>query len=347
MFENSVLTHLSTCVVAQGKCLKKTPAIVLAIALCTFPSFAWPQWKPQSAVQIVVPNSAGGGNDEVARLMQRILASRKLLDVPSTVENKPGGGSDVALAYMTQKPGDGNVLNIVSVTQQLNHIAGLSKFNYTDFTTLSTLIGDYIGYAVRADSPLKSGKDLIERLKKDPSALSCGVTAIGGNNHIALVLAMRSAGVKDVAKLKTPVFRSSGDSLSALLGGHIDVHVGSIGPLKQHIESGRVRLLAISSDTRLTGVFAQTPTWKEQGVSGTFSTWRGVWGPKGMRPEQVAFWDQTLLKLSQTEDWKQELARNDWVNDYRSSKDTAAYLEALNIQLKNALKDIGLAKDLP
>src|ERR1019366_1481061 len=180
-------------------------------------------------VQIVVPNSAGGGNDEVARLMQRILASRKLLDVPSNVENKPGGGSDVALAYMIQKPGDGNVLNIVSVTQQLNHIAGLSKFNYTDFTTLSTLIGDYVGYAVLADSPLKSGKDMIERLRKDPSALSCGVTAIGGNNHIALVLAMRAAGVKDMAKLKTPVFRSSGDSLSAFLGGHIDVHVGSIG----------------------------------------------------------------------------------------------------------------------
>ena len=121
------------------------------------------------------------------------------------------------------------------------------------------MIGDFIGFAVRADSPITSGKDLLERLKKDPSSVAAGITALGGNNHIALVLAARSAGV-DTRKLKTPVFQSSGDSVTALLGGHIDLHIGSVGPLAKQLEAGKVRLLAVTSDQRLPGPLATIPT---------------------------------------------------------------------------------------
>ena len=104
------------------------------------------------------------------------------------------------------------------------------------------MIGDFIGFAVRADSPIMSGKDLLERLKKDPSGLS---------------------------------------AVTALLGGHIDLHIGSVGPLAKQLEAGRVRILAITSDQRLAGPLASIPTWKEQGIAGTFNTCRGLWGPKG------------------------------------------------------------------
>ena len=149
------------------------------------------------------------------------------------------------------------------------------------------MIGDYIGFAVRADSPIMNGRDLIGRLKKAPSSLSAGVTAIGGNNHITYVLAARAAGA-DTRKLRTPAFQSSGASLTALLGGHIDLHLGSVGPLTKHLEAGRVRIVAVTSDKRLSGPFAVIPTWKEQGIAGTFNTWRGLWAPKGLSAEQIA-----------------------------------------------------------
>ena len=261
------------------------------------------------------------------------------------VLNKPAGGGSATLTYLGQKANDPHVMAVVSITQQLNYIGGTSTQRHRDFTPLATMIGDFIGFAVRADSPLTSGKDLLDRLKKDPSGLSAGITAIGGNNHIALVMAARSAGI-DTRKLKTPVFQSSGDSVTALLGGHIDLHIGSVGPLAKQLEGGRIRILAVSSDQRLAGPLASVPTWKEQGIAGTFNTWRGLWGPKGISADQVAFWDDVLERVSRDPLWKENLELNLWESDYRNSRDTLRYLDALQVELRDVLKELGLARKL-
>jgi putative tricarboxylic transport membrane protein len=301
------------------------------------------EWKPASPVEIVVPNAPGGGNDLVGRVMQRVFQERKWVTPSSFVSNKTGGGGAVAITYLGQKAGDAQVLTVVSITQQLNYIAGNSPRPHRDFTPLAILIGDYIGYAVKADSPITSGRDLIERLKKDPAAISAGVTAIGGNNHVAYVMAARSAGV-DTRRLKTPVFQSSGESLTALLGGHIDVHIGSVGPLTRHVEAGRVRLIAVTSDKRMSGAFANTPTWKEQGIAGTFNTWRGLWAPKGLGAEQIAYWDSVLERLSKDAQWRETLEQNHWENDYKPNREAVRYLDALHGELREAMKELGLAK---
>ncbi len=300
-------------------------------------------WKPANPVEIVVPNAPGGGNDAVGRLLQRIWQERKLTATPGVVVNKTGGGGTVALTYLNQKPNDPHAMAVVSITQQLNYITGASPLRHRDFTPLTVMIGDYIGFAVRADSPIMTGRDLIERLKKDASSLSAGVTAIGGNNHIAYVLAARAAGA-DTRKLKTPVFQSSGESLTALLGGHIDLHMGSVGPPTKHLEAGRVRIIAVTSDKRLTGPFATIPTWKEQGVAGTFNTWRGLWAPKGLSTEQIAYWDEVLEKVSRDSLWKETLDANHWDGDYRNSRDTLRYLDTVHAELRDVLKELGLAK---
>ena len=302
-------------------------------------------WKPANPVEIVIPNAPGGGNDAVGRLLQRIWQERKLTPVAGIVVNKTGGGGTVALNYLAQKPNDPHAMGVVSITQQLNYITGSSPLRHRDFTPLTVMIGDFIGFAVRADSPIMTGRDLIERLKKDASSLSAGVTAIGGNNHIAYVLAARAAGA-DTRKLRTPVFQSSGESLTALLGGHIDLHLGSVGPLTKHLEAGRVRIVALTSDRRLTGPFAAIPTWKEQGISGTFNTWRGLWAPKGLSAEQIAYWDDVLEKVSRDALWRETLAANHWESDYRNSRETMRYLDTVHAELRDVLKEVGLAKRL-
>ena len=314
------------------------------IALAAAP-LAAADWKPTAQIEIVIPNSPGGGNDAVGRLLQKLLQDRRLIPTAAIVSNKPAGGGSATLSYLGQKANDPHIIAVVSITQQLNYITGTQAQRYRDFTPLATMIGDFIGFAVRADSPITSGKDLLERLKKDPSSVAAGITALGGNNHIALVLAARSAGV-DTRKLKTPVFQSSGDSVTALLGGHIDLHIGSVGPLAKQLEAGKVRLLAVTSDQRLPGPLATIPTSKEQGIAGTFNTWRGLWGPKGMTADQVAFWDDTLERISKDPQWRENLAANQWESDYRNSRDTLKYLDVLHGELRDVLKDLGLAKKL-
>ncbi len=302
-------------------------------------------WKPANQIEIVVPNSPGGNNDAVARIMQKLLQDRQLIPTAAAVLNKPAGGGSATLSYLSQKANDPHVLAVVSITQQLNYITGTQAQRYRDFTPLVTMIGDFIGFAVRADSPITSGKDLLERLKKDPSSLAAGITALGGNNHIAYVLAARSAGV-DTRRLKTPVFQSSGDSLTALLGGHIDLHIGSIGQISKQLEAGKVRVIAVTSEQRLSGPVAAVPTWKEQGITGTFNTWRGIWAPKGLTAEQIAFWDNALERISRDPLWKENLVANQWESDFRNNRDTLKYLDAMHNELRDVLKELGLAKKL-
>ena len=320
-------------------------ACTLAFAVVPVAPLAAADWKPASQIELVIPNSPGGGNDAVGRLLQKLLQERRLISTPAIVVNKPAGGGSATLSYLAQKANDPHILAVVSITQQLNYITGTQAQRYRDFTPLATMIGDFIGFAVRADSPITSGKDLLERLKKDPASIAAGITALGGNNLLAYVLAARAAGV-DARRLKTPVFQSSGDSVTALLGGHIDLHIGSVGPLAKQLEAGKVRLLAITSDQRLTGTLAIVPTWKEQGIAGTFNTWRGLWGPKGMSVEQIAFWNDALERLSRDPQWKENLAANQWENDYRNSRDTLKYLDAMHLELRDVLKELGLAKKL-
>lgn len=340
------MQHRSMLVTCLRRGFRNTARAVACavIALAAAPLVA-ADWKPTAQIEIVIPNSPGGGNDAVGRLLQKLLQDRRLIPTAAIVSNKPAGGGSATLSYLGQKANDPHIIAVVSITQQLNYITGTQAQRYRDFTPLATMIGDFIGFAVRADSPITSGKDLLERLKKDPSSVAAGITALGGNNHIALVLAARSAGV-DTRKLKTPVFQSSGDSVTALLGGHIDLHIGSVGPLAKQLEAGKVRLLAVTSDQRLPGPLAAVPTWKEQGIAGTFNTWRGLWGPKGMTADQVAFWDDTFERISKDPQWKENLAANQWESDYRNSRDTLKYLDVLHVELRDVLKDLGLAKKL-
>jgi putative tricarboxylic transport membrane protein len=201
-----------------------------------------------------------------------------------------------------------------------------------------------VGVAVLADSPIKSGRDLAERLKKDPASLSVSIgTAFGNATHISYALAMKAAGV-EIRKLKTVVFNSGGDAMTALLGGHVDAMASAPSTLLQHIKAGKVRMLAVVAPQRLSGDFAAIPTWKELGINATFELWRGLAGPKGMSRAQIQFWDDALGKMVKTEEWRKQLAQFDMEDVYRGSAETARYWKAEHEEVKGVLTELGLVK---
>ena len=302
------------------------------------------QWQPSKNVEIIAPAAAGSALDAVARLVQRVLQDRKLTTATLTVVDKSGGGNAVGFNYLNSRPADGHSILVTPFTIITNKITGANPLNYQDITPISMLADEHIAFVVNANSPIKTGRDLNERLKKDPASVSMALAAALGNaNHIALSLVGKSVGV-DPKKFRIAVFNSSGESITAVLGGHVELAITTTGLVGAHVQAGRVRAIAVAADKRLAGALAATPTWKEQGVDVVFSSWRALIGPRNMTPEQVAYWDGLMAKVSREDEWLKELDQNALTPAYMNSEATRKLFAQQADTLRGILADLGLAK---
>jgi putative tricarboxylic transport membrane protein len=322
------------------------PLPALALSALISPSLLAqaPAWKPARAVEFVVGVGPGGGIDRTARTIQKIIQDLRLVEVPMTVVNKPGGGSTIAQAYMSQHAGDAHYLEISATSILTNHITGKTTYSHKDFTPIAMLSDEYIGFLVREDSPLKSGRDLLNALKADAASVPIGIaTAAGNTNHIAAGLAAKAAGA-DVKKLKVVVFGSGGESMTALLGGHVALVVTPSANAIPHLQSRKMRVLAIASPARLEGALAVVPTWKEQGEDIVVANWRPVIGPKGLTAQQVAYWEEVFARVTRSDEWKTEVARSGSVSHFMNGRELAAYFDQQYAQFRSVLGELGLAK---
>jgi putative tricarboxylic transport membrane protein len=318
-----------------------TAAIVL-VSSCSIAFAA--DWKPERAVEIVAMSGPGGANDVIARTLQRVMQQKKLVESPMTVVSKVGAGGVIAWSYLNQHAGDGGYISVSPINLLVEHILGASPLTYTDVTPIAQLFNEYVAFTVKADSPLKSGKDVIAKLKADPGAVSFAIAAaLGGSNHIATMLALKNAGV-DVRKLKFIVFNSGVQSLTNVMGGHVDVAAVPVSGAAPQVAAGRLRVIAVSSPKRLSGAFAEVPTWKEQGADSVFSSSRGVIGPKGMTPAQIAYWEKVLAGVVESDDWKKEIETNYWDSQFLTSEATRKLLKTQYDEYKGVLVDVGLAR---
>lgn len=298
-------------------------------------------WKPERNVDIVVNSGAGGAADRQARFVQRALQA--LPGMPSmTITNRVGGGGIVALTYINQHPGDAHLLSTLSTGIVTNHITGVTKLSFRDVTPLNVLMREYVTATVRADSQIASAQDLLARLKKDPAGITFGfATARGNQNHIVIGMFARAAGVEPKL-LKTVIFASGAAGLTAVLGGHIDMLVGTPGTALTQAEAGKVRVLGISAAARLPGRQATLPTFREQGIDAVYYAWRGFLLPRNVTPAQVAFWEQAFAKITQGESWKKDLEDNAWSDDLRGAAETRKHLEAEHELLSRMLVELGV-----
>src|SRR5687767_11734002 len=118
-------------------------------------------WSPQKNVELVVPNPPGGSNDKTARTVERIVVGNKLIPATLSIVNKSGGGGSIAYTYVQQHASDPHYLVVAGPALLTNHITGASKLHHTDLTAVASLFDDYTVFAVNADGPIKTGKDLV------------------------------------------------------------------------------------------------------------------------------------------------------------------------------------------
>jgi len=317
------------------------PALICVLALYSIGAHAQPVWKPERTVEVVVFAAPGGGNDKSARVMHKIWQETKLVD--AVVTNKVGGGGSLAYTYVSQKAGDAHHIAIAQAGLITNHITGRSPLHYSDLTPLSFVGSEPVALAVRADSPYKTLKEFVDQLRKDPASLSISVGSTrGAINHFTIARLAKAAGI-DPRQLKILVFGGGAESVTNLLGGHIDAMVQAVNNAIPHHKAGKMRILGLSTPKRSPGL-PDAPTFREQGYDVVMEGWTIFVGPKGMTPAQVAYWEGVLQKTVHHALWKQYLESNSWDWGYKNAQETLAYLKKDHEQSKALLTEIGLAK---
>lgn len=293
-------------------------------------------------LRILVPANPGGGWDQTGRALARALQSSGAAKSVQ-IDNRGGAGGTIGLAqFMNSAKGDGNQLMVGGLVMVGAIELNKSPVNLTQVTPIARLTAEYDVIVVPGSSKIQSLKDLVTQLKANPGSVSWGGGSAGGVDHILVALIAKDAGV-DVAKVNYIPYAGGGEANAAILGGHVTAGVGGYAEMAAQIKSGRMRVLAISSDKRLPDVPA-VPTLKEQGVNVEIFNWRGVFGGPGLSEAQRQTLTKTVADAVKSPAWQETLKRNDWSNVFLSGNDFKAYVDSEQKRIAAVLKEIGLAK---
>jgi len=233
---------------------------------------------PEKPITLIVPFSAGGGMDLLARAMEKTATMN--LGQPLVIINKTGGGGTIGWNELAGAAPDGYTIGISGVDLIFQSLYGSTKYNYP--TALEPLVqvssSPYV-MVVRADQPWQNIDDFIKYVRQNPGQVKIGNSGVGSIAHVLGEMLAHTVGVT----LDPVPFRGGSEALTALLGGHIQAIFTSPATIKDHIKNGTLRVLAVPSEQRLADpLFANAPTFKEQGIDIVFSNWMGVAVPKEM-----------------------------------------------------------------
>ena len=263
---------------------------------------------PARPIEFIVAGGPGGGLDITARIVDD-AGRREGLGPTFLIANRDGGGGNVARAYLGSKKGNDHVLLCESNRVWLSELMGTTSEGIESTTPLARLTSDALVWVVRADSKFQDAQSVIDAVKRDPVSISFGVGTIPSDDQFNILRPLRASGV-DISTLKVAAFRSGGDLMTNLLGGHVDVVSASFSEAEGQAAAGRVRMLVTASAVRVAGAIGgSVPTWRELGLDVAVTHWRGVFGPPGMSPDAVRYWDDYFSKLVKTAAWKAALAR--------------------------------------
>jgi putative tricarboxylic transport membrane protein len=299
-------------------------------------------WKPEREIEIVAGTPPGGGLDRSARALARAIEANKLVDVPVKVVNVGGDGGRKAWVHMDRYPGNGHIVSISSPNMAADYLTGVTKSDPDRFAPLAILYSEYIAFVVDADSTLHSGADLLSKFERNAAGVTIALsTSLGNTNHVAVAKVIRHAGADTRAPV-IRVFDTALDAVADVVAGNADVGAITAASSVPEIEAGRLRTIGISAPARVPGPYAPAPTWQEQGVDCIEGSWRGVSGPPGLEPAQIALWQGVLAAATRTAEWKEDLARHFWTEMHLDGDALYDHLRHERTEMRAILADLGL-----
>lgn len=318
--------------------LRSLAAVVTAVLLVSAGPAAAQTKYPTRNIDVVVPFAPGGGTDNLMRMISGIIEENKWSPVPLTVTNRAGGSGTVGYTYLIGKKGDAHTIAGATPMVVSGKLQGRLSGNHRDgMTTLMIVAIDELMLSVRNESPYKTIEDLVAAARAKPGVLTIGGTGIHNEDHIFTHLFEQAAKVK----IKYVPFNSGGEVTAALMGGHIDAGVMNPNEIIAQVEAGKARNLAVAAKKRMTDA-PDVPTFAEKGYPFYWEQMRGVVGPANMPPEAVAWWQDTLKKVTQSKKWQQEyikpnlLTPTDWTGEEANK-----YLDSITGSYESALAALG------
>jgi putative tricarboxylic transport membrane protein len=294
-------------------------------------------------LSMLIPNSPGGGYDQTGRAAVGVMEQNDTTGGSFEITNVIGAGGSVAMTRLMNEEGNDHVM----MTVGLGVVGSLYSFGLDyrlqDATPLAQLIEEQEGVVVPGDSPFRTIDDLVQAWKADPSSVVVGGgSSPGGPDHLFPMQLAGAVGV-DPTEVRYITYDGGGPLTSALLGKKIQVGFSGLAEFEGQIESGELRVLAVSGEERLTTpAVKDVPTLTESDIDLVFTNWRGVLAPPGISQERQEELIGYLRDMHDTSQWQQALEDNGWTDAFVTGPDFKTFLEDQDRRVSSTLEELGL-----
>ena len=316
----------------------KTGLLAATALMLAAPAFA--EWAPTRPVEFVVASGAGGGTDNFARTIQAVLTRDEIVERPIVVLNKGGGSGAEAFLYARQNEGDPHKL--IFGTNNVYLLPHVAKLAYTveDLQPVAALALDEFLVWVKADSPYQNVMDLVNAAKEAPGTIPFGGSQSKDTDETLVALIEQTTG----ADFKYVPFNGGGEVGVQLAGGHVAANVNNPNENAGQWQAGAIRPLCVFAPQRMAESepvsgdmgWHDIPTCKEQGLEiESYQMPRTVWLPAGTEPEVIAYYQTALQKVSESQDWKDYLAKTSQSATFLTGEELSKFIETSEV---NAVK---------
>lgn len=280
-------------------------------------------WAPQERVVLATHAGPGSGIDMYLRQVATAWEKNRIVPGRISVENMSGAGGDRARRHVAvQSRGNPHVL--IGFTPQLivGPLRSKSDVNVKSFTPIAITVVEPMILYIHAGLPWKNMNDMIQAARQKPRAVLQGGGGYGAPPSIAGRDLAREAGVE----FSYTPFKSSGEAVVALLGGHVHFVLEQPSEADQHVKAGRLRPLASLYRSEL---YPDLPTFSSLGYKfRVLKQFRGVMAPPGISPEAVSYYVNALERTRQTPEWKQYVRQSELVEEWLVGAELAAFIDS-------------------
>jgi tripartite-type tricarboxylate transporter receptor subunit TctC len=321
----------------------RAAALAAAVLTALAPAFAW---EPSKTVEFVVPAGTGGGADQMARLIQSIIAKHNLMKQPMVVVNKGGGAGAEGFLDVKGAKGDPHKLIITLSNLFTTPLATGVPFSWKDFTPVEMMALDQFVLWVNSETPYKTPKDYIDAVKAaGPNKFKMGGTGSKQEDQIITVNIEKQTG----AKFTYVPFKGGGEVAVQLVGKHIDSTVNNPIEAVAQWRGGSLRPLCVFDAKRMPYnekvtkdmSWGDIPTCKDMGLNVEYLMLRGIFMPGAVKPEEVKYYVDVLDKVRQTPEWKKFLEEGAYNTTTMTGKQYADWVAKAEEMHMGLMKEAG------